>query len=132
MGTLDTEAQGHSSFYLNQQRVSKTQGALQVLPEGVVQEAGSSDLTVLVLVHDNSVAWPDGSMIRGYLNRAGGGRKRDVSSTWGVQCQKENTLRVPTKNKADLLCTYFHTSVENTNGQREKLTQESNIMWYNK
>lgn len=37
---------------LHKQRVSKTQGALQILPEGVIQEAGPGDLAVLVLVHD--------------------------------------------------------------------------------
>lgn len=37
--------------YLDQQRVSETQGTLQVLSEGIVQEAGSGDLAVFVLIH---------------------------------------------------------------------------------
>lgn len=38
-------------FYLDQQWVSKTQRTLQVLPEGIIQEAGSGDFTVFVLIH---------------------------------------------------------------------------------
>lgn len=38
-------------IYLDQQWVSKTQRTLQVLPEGVIQEAGSGDFTVFVLIH---------------------------------------------------------------------------------
>lgn len=38
--------------YLNQQWVSKTQSTLQVLPKGIIQEAGSCDLAVFVLIHD--------------------------------------------------------------------------------
>lgn len=38
--------------HLHQQGVTKPQGALQVLPEGIVQEAGPRDLPVLVFIHD--------------------------------------------------------------------------------
>lgn len=38
--------------HLHQQGVAEPQCALQVLPEGVIQEAGPRDLTVLVLVHN--------------------------------------------------------------------------------
>lgn len=41
-----------SSPYLNQQWVTKPQGTLQVLPEGIIQETGSGDLSVFVLIHD--------------------------------------------------------------------------------
>lgn len=45
---------------LDQQRVPEPQGALQVLPEGVIQEAGPRDLAVLVLVHDELRGLPRG------------------------------------------------------------------------
>lgn len=38
--------------HLHQQGVTKPQGTLQVLPEGIVQEAGPRDLPVLVFIHD--------------------------------------------------------------------------------
>lgn len=38
--------------HLHQKGVPKPQRALQVLPEGIVQEAGACDLAVLVLIHD--------------------------------------------------------------------------------
>ena len=38
-------------LYLDQQWVSETQSTLQVLPEGVVQETGSGDLAIFVLIH---------------------------------------------------------------------------------
>ena len=37
--------------YLDQQWVSETQSTLQVLPEGIVQETGSGDLAIFVLIH---------------------------------------------------------------------------------
>lgn len=50
--TRKTLAVGEGSSYLNQQWVSKTQSTLQVLPKGIIQEAGSCDLAVFVLIHD--------------------------------------------------------------------------------
>lgn len=38
--------------YLHQQRVSESQSALQILPEGIVQKAGAGDLFVFIFVHD--------------------------------------------------------------------------------
>lgn len=40
-----------SRSYLDQQWVSETQGTLQVLPEGIIQETGSGDLAFFVLIH---------------------------------------------------------------------------------
>lgn len=37
--------------YLDQQRISKTQCTLQVLSEGIIQEAGSGNLAIFVLIH---------------------------------------------------------------------------------
>jgi len=42
---------GSDRSYLDQQWVSETQGALQVLPESIIQETGSGDFAVFVLVH---------------------------------------------------------------------------------
>lgn len=44
--------EGLKHTHLDQQRISKSQGALQVLSEGVIQEAGSGDLAIFVLIHD--------------------------------------------------------------------------------
>ncbi len=38
--------------YLHQQRVTESQSALQVLPEGIVQKAGAGDLLVFKFVQD--------------------------------------------------------------------------------
>lgn len=47
----DVFVEGGKGTHLDQQGISKSQGALQVLSEGVIQEAGSGDLTVFVLIH---------------------------------------------------------------------------------
>ena len=38
--------------YLDQQRVTKTQSTLQVLPEGIIQETSSGDLAIFVFIHN--------------------------------------------------------------------------------
>jgi hypothetical protein len=37
---------------LNEKRVAESQGRLEILAEGVIQEAGFGDLPILELVHD--------------------------------------------------------------------------------
>ena len=51
---------GGGGTHLDQEGVAEPQRALQVLPEGVVQEAGPRDLPVLVLVHDELCGLPRG------------------------------------------------------------------------
>lgn len=37
---------------LDEKGIAKSQGTLQILAEGIVQEAGPCDLPVLILIHD--------------------------------------------------------------------------------
>lgn len=41
-----------AATHLHKQRITKSQRTLQILPESVIQEAGTGDLTILVFVHD--------------------------------------------------------------------------------
>lgn len=50
VGSRVCRAEMHTN--LDQKGVAEPQRTLQVLPEGVVQEAGPCDLAVLVLIHD--------------------------------------------------------------------------------
>lgn len=60
MITLDSEQVANNIIfsveinctYLDQQRVTKTQSTLQVLPEGIIQETSSGDLAIFVLIHN--------------------------------------------------------------------------------